>query len=63
MQAENNCIDRQSGLQLIQNFITQFLECLPLEQAARFRPCGGAFDDRQSFRRCALAQCHDGRRA
>ncbi len=30
MQAENDCIDRQSGLQLIQNFITQFLESLPL---------------------------------
>ncbi len=63
MQAENDCIDGHCRLELIENFIAQFLESLSLQQTARFCPGGSAFDDGQPFRCRTLAQCDNGRRA
>ncbi len=63
VQAQYNGVDRHRCLQLIEDFVAQFLIGLPLQQSSRLGPGGGSFDDSQFFRSRALAQGHDGRRA
>lgn len=60
VKAQHHRIDRHGGLELVKDFVAQFLESLTLQQPARFRPGGCALDHGEAFCRRPLAQCHDG---
>ena len=61
MQPEDHGVDRQSRPELIEDFVAQVLIGFALQEPARLRPGGRAFDQREAVFTRFAPQGHDRR--